>query len=199
MMKLDINIHYEELTTNNKTSQTEPLLDKLNYMLKKYSQREELDLSITVSNITKSHHTFHAYALNRKTPDSHFLKLSSHLDTTIAEEKTVQLTKPSQASEPQTLKVHVAKKVGGLFQQMINELNHYRKELEQLNQHTALDLKKSIDSQLNLNKELSYLLTESEKQALAYVFSDNYINDSPEPPTKDNNDSDLEWFYKTLV
>ena len=173
MIKLDIYIHYEELTTNNKTSQTESLLDKLNYMLKKYSQRERLDLSITASNITKSHHTFHAYVLNRKTPDSHFLKLSSQLDTTIAEEKTDQLTKPSQASEPQTLKVNVAKKVGYLFQQMDNELNYYRKRLEQLNQHTDLDLKKSIDNQLNLSTELSHLLTESEKQALAYVFSDN--------------------------
>lgn len=182
---MDINI--DEILADlkdEKTPRTQNNLDTLNAILKAYADSSQHDFSITQIGRISAAQGGPAYEALRATRNIHYRALieawAAKCKTNTKKPLSPTSRSKSIPQDNQLLERIPDAAVRALFGQIIAERNRYLKEVNLLKQHANIVIDKRPVRQFSATSEpsievlpsLSGILTESEKNALAYAISD---------------------------
>lgn len=182
-MDINIDIILEDLKEG-KAPRTKSNLDKLNSILKEYSESGQRDFSITQIGRISAEKGGLAYEALRATRNKHYRMLieawAQKCNTNTKKPISPHARSKSIPEDNKLLERIPDAAVRALFGQIIAERNRYRKEVNLLKQHANITIDKRPVRQFNDPTEpsievltsLQGVLTESEKKALAYAISD---------------------------
>lgn len=182
-MDINIDIILEDLKEG-KAPRTKSNLDKLNSILKEYSESGQRDFSITQIGRISAAKGGLAYEALRATRNKHYRMLieawAQKCNTNTKKPISPHARSKSIPEDNKLLERIPDAAVRALFGQIIAERNRYRKEVNLLKQHANITIDKRPVRQFNeptdpiieVLPSLQGVLTESEKRALAYAISD---------------------------
>jgi hypothetical protein len=182
-MDINIDIILEDLKEG-KAPRTKSNLDKLNSILKEYSESGQRDFSITQIGRISAAKGGLAYEALRATRNKHYRMLieawAQKCNTNTKKPISPHARSKSIPEDNKLLERIPDAAVRALFGQIIAERNRYRKEVNLLKQHANITIDKRPVRQFDSSTEpgvvlipsVSSLLIESERKALAYAISD---------------------------
>jgi len=182
-MDINIDVILADLK-DEKAPRTQKNLDTLNAILEAYAESGQYDFSITQIGRISAAEGGPAYEALRATRNTHYRTLIEAWAAKCKTNTKKPLSPTSRSkSIPQDnqllLRIPDAA-VRALFGQIIAERNRYRKEVNLLKQHANIVIDKrpvrqfdtTLEPSIEVLPSLSGILTESEKNALAYAISD---------------------------
>ena len=182
-MDINIDIILADLK-DDKVPRTQKNLDKLNDILKAYAGSGQRDFSIAQMGRVSAAEGGLGYEALRATKNKHYRTLieawAAKCKTTTKKPLSPTSRSKSVPQDNKLLERIPDPAVRALFGQIIAERNRYRKEVNLLKQHANITIDKRPVRQFDASAEpsvevlpsLSGILTESEKNALAYAISD---------------------------
>ncbi len=181
-MDINVDVILADLK-DEKTPRTKKNLDALNAILKAYAESGQHDFSITQIGRISAVNGGPAYEALRATRNTHYRALIEAWAATCRTSTKKPLSPSSRSkSIPQDNKLLERipdAAVRALFGQIIAERNRYLKEVNLLKQHANIVIDKrplrqfeaTSESSIEVLSSLSGILTETEKNALAYAIS----------------------------
>ncbi|MBE9402549.1 hypothetical protein IQR32_14810 [Acinetobacter albensis] len=182
-MDINIDVILEDLKEG-KPPRTKSNLDKLNSILKEYVDSGQRDFSITQIGRISAAKGGLAYEALRATRNKHYRILieawAQKCNTNTKKPISPHARSKSIPEDNKLLERIPDAAVRALFGQILAERNRYRKQVNLLKQHANITIDKrpvrqfndSTDPIIEVLPSLQGVLTESEKNALAYAISD---------------------------
>tara|TARA_Y100001001_G_scaffold159927_1_gene181666 strand:+ start:83 stop:757 length:675 start_codon:yes stop_codon:yes gene_type:complete len=193
-----------------KVPRTQKNLDKLNDILKAYTESGQRDFSITQMGRVSTAEGGPGYEALRATKNKHYRTLieawAAKCKTTTKKPLSPTSRSKSVPQDNKLLERIPDPAVRALFGQIIAERNRYRNEVNLLKQHANITIDKRPVRQFETSSEpsvevlpaLSGILTESEKKALVYAVSDECMENNNWQTTQAGQVKDLDYNAEVL-
>lgn len=193
-----------------KVPRTQKNLDKLNDILKAYTESGQRDFSITQMGRVSTAEGGPGYEALRATKNKHYRTLieawAAKCKTTTKKPLSPTSRSKSVPQDNKLLERIPDPAVRALFGQIIAERNRYRNEVNLLKQHANITIDKRPVRQFETSSEpsvevlpaLSGILTESEKKALVYAVSDECMENNNWQTTQAGQVKDLDYNVEVL-
>lgn len=203
-MNLNVDIILEDLK-DGKSPRTSQSLDTLNGILQRYVESGQRDFSVTQIGRVSATEGGPGYQTIRATRNKHYRDLidawAQKCNTTMKKPLAEHSRSREVPADNKLLERIPDPAVRALFGQIIAERNRYRKEVNLLKQHANITIDKrpvrpyeaSVEPRAEILPSVSGLLTESEKNALAYAVSDACMEQHNWQYTKAGQVKDLEY------